>query len=76
MDCKSKAIVKYEILVRLKYNNVIYSPKNFLNAARQARLLPKITSVILEKACQKFKNTNTHFSINISDQDLSNRFFC
>ena len=75
IDCKSKKIIKYEILVRLKYNNVIYSPKYFLNAARQARLLPKITSVIFEKACRKFTNTDIHFSINISDQDLSNRFF-
>ncbi len=75
IDCKSKEIVKYEILVRLKYNNIIYSPKFFLNAARQARLLPQITNVIFEKACKKFTETNIHFSINISDQDLSNRFF-
>lgn len=70
VECKTGKIVKYETLVRLEYDGEVYSPFHFLNTARYAGYLNKITCRMFEKACQKFQNNDLIFSINITDQDL------
>ena len=70
VECETGKIVKYEALVRLEHDGEIYSPYHFLNTARYAGYLHKITRRMFEKACQKFQDNDLTFSINITDQDL------
>lgn len=75
VDCKTNTIVKYETLVRLSYEDEIYSPFHFLGAARNAGLLTKITKIVFEQACQKFSDNNYDFSVNITNHDLMKKEF-
>ena len=75
VECKSEKIVKYETLVRLVYEDEVYSPFHFLGAARNAGLLTQITEIVFEQACKKFQNNNFDFSVNITDHDLMNKDF-
>jgi len=70
VDCKTLEVVKYETLVRLVYEDEVYSPFYFLDAARNAGLLTQITKIVFEQACKKFQNNKLNFSINITDHDL------
>ncbi len=75
IECSSNTITKYETLVRLEHNGEIYSPFYFLDTARQAGYLHKITCKVFEKACQKFKDNELMFSVNITDHDLTEKKF-
>lgn len=70
VECKSGLIVKYETLVRLEHEGVIYTPYLFLSTARYAGLLYQITQRMFDQACAKFANNTLGFTINITDQDL------
>ena len=70
IDCKSGEITKYEALVRLEHDGVIYAPFHFLSTARYAGLLYQITQRVFEQACARFSTNTLHFSVNITDQDL------
>jgi diguanylate cyclase (GGDEF)-like protein len=70
VDCKSGLIVKYETLVRLEHEGVIYTPYLFLSTARYAGLLYQITQRMFDKACAAFADNTLGFTINITDQDL------
>ena len=67
--------MKYETLVRLVYEDEVYSPFHFLGAARNAGLLTQITKIVFEQACKKFENNDLDFSVNITDHDLMNTDF-
>lgn len=71
IECETGKVVKYEALVRLEYEDKIYTPNYFLTTARYAGYLHKITRVVFAKACSKFKDNELMVSINITDQDLS-----
>ena len=75
IECSTGKIVKYEALVRLEHEGEIYSPFHFLNTARYAGYLHKITCKMFEKACRKFQDNDLEFSINITDQDLGEAKF-
>ena len=75
IECSSNTITKYETLVRLEYDGEIYSPFYFLDTARQAGYLHKITCRVFQKACQKFQNNDLMFSVNITDHDLTESGF-
>ena len=70
IDCKSGLIVKYETLVRLERDGVVYTPYLFLSTARYAGLLYQITQRMFDQACAKFADNTLDFTINITDQDL------
>lgn len=75
VDTKTGNIVKYEVLVRLKDEETIYSPFYFLKIARSAGYLHHITKKVFEAACKTFKGNNLKFSVNITDHDLSEAKF-
>lgn len=75
VNCKTQEIVKYETLVRLVRDEVVYSPFHFLGTARHAGLLYQITQKMFTQACEKFANSNLSFSVNITDQDLIETHF-
>ncbi len=70
IDCKSGEISKYEALVRLEHDNIVYTPYHFLSTARYAGLLYQITQRVFEQTCARFSTNALHFSVNITDQDL------
>lgn len=70
IDCKTEEIAKYEALVRLERDGVVYTPFNFLSTARYAGLLYQITQRVFEQSCARFSTNALHFSVNITDQDL------
>jgi len=65
---------KYETLMRMKLKDgTIISPFKFLEHAKKAKLYPLMTRVMIEKACNYFKNSDTMFSINLNIQDITNQ---
>lgn len=75
VDCSNDKIVKYEALVRLQKDETIYTPFQFLPAARYAGLLHHITRRMIEKTFLKFADNDLKFSINITDIDLMENHF-
>lgn len=64
-------IEKYECLVRLiEKDNSVISPFAFLTIAKQARLYPFITQMMIDKSFTQFANINVSFSINLSIDDI------
>ncbi len=65
-------IDKYECLVRMldQEGGEVISPGKFLGVAGKLRMEGHITRVMVEKCFQRFANTATQFSINLSYSDL------
>jgi len=70
VDFKTKKTVKYEALVRLEYENKIYSPCDFLDAAKYSGQLYEIFKIMLVNSCKKAKETGLSFSVNLANTDL------
>ena len=69
----SKNTYKYETLMRMKLKDgTIISPFKFLEHAKKAKLYPLMTRIMIEKACNYFKDTKRQFSINLTIQDITN----
>lgn len=75
VKCSNDEIVKYEVLVRLEHDGVVYAPINFLNAARHAGLLHHITQRMIEKSFKMFSDNDLSLSINLTDVDLMEKDF-
>ncbi len=69
-DVVTKQILKYETLVRLEFENTIYSPFHFLDAALYSGQIFKIYLLMLEAACQKAAHSEYMFTINVCLYDL------
>jgi len=72
IDNKTNAVKKYEVLVRMigKDSKVI-SPFFFLDIAKKAKLYPKITKIVLDKAFDTFYHLPQYeFSINLTIEDI------
>lgn len=73
----------YEVLLRLRYGNNIYSPESFLSTAERYNLMPQIDRwVINETFSMLARHTSNHrarelphFSINLSGQSLGHDDF-
>lgn len=71
---KTQKIAKYEVLVRIfdQENNII-GPNQFLPLAKQLKLYPELSNIIIRKSFAYFTNKPTvEFSINLSWFDLIN----
>jgi len=63
----------YECLVRIKKDEKLISPFVFLDAAKRTKYYTELTKVMIRKSFEKFAGTDTHFSINLSFEDISNK---
>ena len=63
----------YECLVRIKQKEKLISPFVFLDAIKRTKYYTELTKVMIKKSFEKFKGTNTNFSINLSFEDISNK---
>ena len=68
---KGSEITKYEALARIVLEDRLISPYEFLEAAKLSGLLPEITKVMIDKTLQIMTSNNYEFSINITEDDLS-----
>ncbi len=68
-------IEKYETLVRLEYENEIYTPVHFLEAALYSSQIHEIFKIMFRKVCEKAVSCDALFSINVSEYDLKNPAF-
>jgi diguanylate cyclase (GGDEF)-like protein len=75
IDNKTKKVIKYECLARLKYNGKIYTPYFFLDIARKTNQYETIQKIIIEKCFKKFSQKQKNFSINLDLLDLENEQF-
>ena len=73
-DNKTKTITKFECLARIRRGTEIISPYQFLEPAKLSGLLPEITKVMIDKSFQVMQANNFTFSINITEDDLSQRY--
>ena len=71
MNNHTMKIEKYECLARIfdQEGNLVL-PENFIQAAKTVKLYPKMTRIILDAACDIFKETDLDFSINLNIQDV------
>jgi len=72
---KTGKIEKYETLVRINFEEKIYSPFHFLDAARYSGQLFEIFKIMFKEACKKVNSTNFSFTVNVSDYDLKHPRF-
>lgn len=66
-NLEDESVDKYELLVRIKYNEEIYSPSNFIKAARNSGQVYNIFKFMFNEACKQAAKTGLHYSTNISD---------
>lgn len=75
LNIKTNKIEKYEVLARGKLNQEFISPYFFISHAENLGLIKDITKIIINKSFLFFKDKNIEFSINISEKDLTDKFF-
>lgn len=68
---KTGEITKYECLARLiDSEGNIFAPNQFLHIAKTIKVYSQVTTTIIDKSFEVFKDNNYHFSINISIDDI------
>lgn len=67
--------VKYEALCRLKYKDEIISPYYFIPLSKQLKIYNRISIEIVKKAINDFIDKKEMVSINISMEDVCNKYF-
>lgn len=72
IDKKNPKIKKYEALIRLIDGEKVISPYFFLNIAKEAKLYPELTKIMIEKTFKIFDKKNATFSVNLSIDDILN----
>lgn len=70
VNIKTKKILKYEVLARIKDKDNLIYPIDFIKVAKQLGVITEITKRILKKSCKVFSNSSLSFSINITKEDL------
>lgn len=72
IDTKNPNNIKYEALIRLIDDKKVISPYFFLEVAKDTRLYPKLTEIMIEKTFKIFDKNDASFSINLSIDDILN----
>jgi PAS domain S-box-containing protein/diguanylate cyclase (GGDEF)-like protein len=73
-DNKKQIIQKFEVLARIVKGDDVISPNLFLDTAKLSGLLPEITRVIVDKSFKIMSDYDYTFSINITEDDLSQNY--
>lgn len=71
-NLKDQSIDKYELLVRIKNKEGVYSPHKFIKAARNSGQLYNIFKFMFDQGCKQASKTGLQYSINISDCEFHN----
>ncbi len=74
---KTGKITKYEALIRIyDVKGKLHPPASFLATAKELKLYPKISKIMLDKALRDFENKSAELSLNISLLDIQSEEFC
>ncbi len=65
----------YEALMRIKLNDKIYNPGQFLEIAKEKGLYPKLSNILLNRALSYSKYLKTKISINVEISDILRKDF-
>lgn len=65
-----KKVEKYEVLVRLKNEDKIYYPDEFLQISKKIKKYKTLTKIIIDKTFKFFEDKDFEFSINLSMEDI------
>jgi EAL domain-containing protein (putative c-di-GMP-specific phosphodiesterase class I)/GGDEF domain-containing protein len=68
-----KRVIKYEVLMRVKYKDTILEPKDFLSALLDAPFYTEFTKSMLYKAFETFKDNDCNFSLNLTTTDIKDK---
>ncbi len=69
-------IDKYEALMRIYGpKGKLFTPASFLDAAKELKLYPKISKIMLDKAMNDFKDKECELSLNITLSDIQSEEF-
>ncbi|HIQ47452.1 MAG TPA: GGDEF and EAL domain-containing protein [Sulfurovum sp.] len=71
-DLRNNSIDKYELLVRIKYKEEIYSPHHFIEAAKNSGQVYNIFKFMFEEGCKQASKTGYKFSINLTANEFYN----
>lgn len=74
VDNNSLEVVKYEALMRIRYDGEVISPAKFIEPATLLGLLPELTKIMIDKTFQTMKMSKKKFSINISEEDINDGY--
>ena len=73
IDVKNPDNKKYEALIRMIDNDNVIAPYMFLDIAKESKLYPQLTRIMMEKTCRIFENRDALFSVNISINDIQDK---
>lgn len=66
-------VLKYEVLMRLRYGETILEPVDFMETLLKAPFYVEFTKSMLIKSFEMFENSSLTFSVNFSLQDLKDK---
>ncbi len=72
VDVKDNKNKKYEALIRIIDETNIISPYLFLDTAKETKLYPELTKIMIEKTFKIFSKNDMKLSINLSVNDITN----
>ena len=72
-DKKIDKVLKYEVLMRLRYNETILEPSDFMETLLKAPFYVEFTKSILIKSFEMFEKSSMTFSVNFSIQDINDK---
>ncbi|MGM0623769.1 MAG: EAL domain-containing protein, partial [Campylobacterota bacterium] len=70
MDIKTQTVQKYEALARIKVNNEIIPPNDFIPVGKHMGLHTAITKNMITSSFRKFKDNKYSLSLNLSLEDF------
>ena len=73
IDVKNPKNKKYEALIRMIDDDKVISPYLFLDIAKEAKLYPRLTKIMIEKTFRYFNKIDASFSVNLSIEDIKDR---
>ena len=72
-DKNVQKVLKYEVLMRLQYNDTVLQPSEFLPILLQTPFYTEFTKSILVKSFEQFKNSEMTFSVNFTLKDIHDK---
>ena len=69
---QDEKIHKYETLLRLRYDNEILTPNQFLEISKKTKYYPLITRRVVTQALRLFENRSEYVCINLIAEDILN----
>jgi EAL domain-containing protein (putative c-di-GMP-specific phosphodiesterase class I) len=68
-----KRVIKYEVLMRVRYNDEILVPKDFLEVLLNAPFYTEFTKTMLLKSFELFSQNSFDFSVNLTTTDIKDK---